>query len=172
MANQISEGDFGTNLQQAESGFVASSRLRESLQKVLVDLIDLQLVGKQAHWNVVGPNFRDLHPNLDEVVSIARAGSDEVAERMRALHSTPDGRSKVVSAYSSLPDFAPGEVGTHEAIRVMVQAVEATVRTMRNVYPTVDEEDTSSTGILDDLILKLEQQAWFLSAELRTPNKA
>ena len=77
MTSQTPEGDFGTNLQQAESGFVASARLRNSLQKVLVNLIDLQLVGKQAHWNVVGPNFRDLHLNLDEVVDIAREGGDD-----------------------------------------------------------------------------------------------
>ena len=28
------------------------------LQAMLVDLIDLALIGKQAHWNVVGPHFR------------------------------------------------------------------------------------------------------------------
>ncbi len=171
MTSQTPEGDFGTNLQQAESGFVASPRLRNSLQKVLVNLIDLQLVGKQAHWNVVGPNFRDLHLNLDEVVDIAREGGDEIAERMRALHATPDGRSKVVSAHSTLPDFVPGEVGTHDAIRAIVQAVEATTKTMRDVHDGVDDEDPASADLLHEYIIKLEQQAWFLSAELRSPNR-
>ena len=55
--------------------FTASPALRNNFQRVLVDLIALELVGKQAHWNIVGPNFRDLHLNLDEVVGIARTGS-------------------------------------------------------------------------------------------------
>jgi len=65
--------------------FTASAALSDNLQRVLTDLIALELVGKQIHWNIVGPNFRDVHLNLDEVVDIAREGSDEAAERVRAL---------------------------------------------------------------------------------------
>lgn len=164
------EGEIGTNLQQAEGGFVASAKLREALQQVLVDFIGLSLVGKQAHWNVVGPNFRDLHLNLDEVVDIAREGSDDFAERMRALHVAPDGRPKEVVAHSSLPEFAAGEISTHDGIRLMVQTIEATVATMRRVHDDVDAEDPTTADTLHEYITKLEQQAWFLSAELRTPS--
>ena len=38
----------------------------ESLQATLVELIDLSLQAKQAHWNVVGPAFRGVHLFLDE----------------------------------------------------------------------------------------------------------
>jgi DNA-binding ferritin-like protein len=31
----------------------------QELPKVLVDLIELHLLGKQAHWNLIGTNFRD-----------------------------------------------------------------------------------------------------------------
>ena len=164
------EGEVGTNLQQAENGFVASAKLRESLPQVLVDFVDLSLVGKQAHWNIVGPNFRDLHLNLDEIVNIARAGTDDFAERMRAIHSAPDGRTKEVASRSSLPEFAAGEISTHDAIRLMVQSIEATVATMRRVHDDVDSEDPTSADLLHGYISQLEQQAWFLSAELRTPS--
>ena len=53
-------------------GFAASPELSANLQRVLVDLIELHLQGKQAHWNVVGSNFRDLHLQLDELVDFAR----------------------------------------------------------------------------------------------------
>ena len=65
----------------------------EDLQTVLVDLIELHLQAKQAHWNVVGMNFRDLHLQLDSIVDTAREASDTIAERMRALDAVPDGRS-------------------------------------------------------------------------------
>ena len=79
----------------------ANKQLSESLQAVLVDLIELGIQGKQAHWNVVGANFRDMHLQLDEIIAVARALSDQVAERMRALQALPDGRSETVTATTS-----------------------------------------------------------------------
>jgi starvation-inducible DNA-binding protein len=36
------------------------------LQTLLVELVDLSLLGKQMHWNVVGPLFRRTAPVLLE----------------------------------------------------------------------------------------------------------
>lgn len=157
--------------ENAEEGFLAPAALAKNLQSVLTDLTALHLVGKQAHWNIVGPNFRDLHLNLDEVVDIARASSDDIAERMRAVHATPDGRPAVVAEQSSLPEFPQGEVLTHDAIDLMTAAIERTVGTMRTVHDEVDEADPTSADILHGIIEKLEQQAWFISAETRTPRQ-
>ncbi len=165
-------GDTKTRVENAEHGFVAPKELRDSLQKVLVDLIALHMVGKQAHWNIVGPNFRDLHLNLDEIVEIAREASDTVAERMRALHATPDGRPAVVAAASTLPEMPQGEVLTTDAIDEIVTAVEATTNTIREVHDTVDEADPTSADILHSILEKLEQQSWFISAETRRPAAA
>lgn len=151
-------------------GFVAPERLRANLQRVLVNLVDLQLTGKQAHWNLVGPNFRDLHLNLDAVVAIAREGTDEFAERMRALQTTPDGRAGVVAGDSSLPLFPAGEVSTHDAVAAIVVAIRAVVDSIREVHDEVDEDDPTSADLLHEYLLKLEQQAWFLSSEIRTVN--
>lgn len=158
-----------TRLENAETGFTASETLAANLQKVLVDFIALELVGKHAHWNIVGPNFRDLHLNLDEVVAVAREGADEIAERMRALHAAPDGRPGVVAAETTLPESPQGEVLTHDAIKVIVASIEAVTHTMRSVHDQIDEEDPTSADILHGFIQQLEQQAWFISAETRTP---
>ena len=149
--------------------FTASAALRDSFQRVLVNLIALELVGKQIHWNIVGPNFRDVHLNLDEVVAIAREGSDEVAERMRAINAVPDGRPATVSAATTVPAAPEGEILTSEGVAYIVSAIEAVVATLRGVDEDVDSEDPTSSGIVEDLIGKLEQQAWFLSAEVRKP---
>ncbi len=61
------------------------------LQEALTDLIDLSLIAKQAHWNVVGPHFRSLHLQLDDLVADSRQFSDAVAERAAALGISPDG---------------------------------------------------------------------------------
>lgn len=164
-------GETLTAKENAERGFAASPQLAADLQAVMVDLVALHLAGKQAHWNIVGPNFRDLHLNLDELVDIAREGSDVVAERMRAIFATPDGRPSVVAADTTLPELPQGEVLTHHAIDHIVSAIAATTGTMRRVHAAVDEADPTSADILHGLIEKLEQQAWFISAETRTPQR-
>ena len=151
--------------------FTASAALSDNLQRVLTDLIALELVGKQIHWNVVGPNFRDVHLNLDDVVDIAREGSDEVAERMRAINAVPDGRPATVAAATTVPAAPEGEILTSEGVAYIVSAIEAVVGTLRGVDEDVDAEDPTSAGIVEDLIGKLEQQAWFRPPDTPTPGR-
>jgi starvation-inducible DNA-binding protein len=143
----------------------ASPTLAGNLQAVLTDLIELHLQGKQAHWNIVGRNFRDLHLQLDEIITDARLFSDETAERMRALHAISDGRSSTVSSGTSLPEFPAGLVETTDAVDLVVERLNATVATMRRVHDEVDEEDPTSADLLHGFIKKLEQYAWMVGAE-------
>jgi len=148
-------------------GFQASPELRANLQRVLVDLIELHLQGKQAHWNVVGTNFRDLHLQLDELVDFAREGSDTIAERMRALDVVPDGRSDTVAADTTLPEFPPYELNTAEVVDLITGRVYAAVDTIRTVHDAVDAEDPSTADILHQLIDGLEKLAWLIKSENR-----
>lgn len=158
-----------TKRENAERGFLASRALTDSLQAVLVDLIELASQGKQAHWNLVGPNFRDLHLQLDEVIDATRLFADAIAERMRALHATPDGRSSVVSAATTLEPFPGGEVLTITTADLITERLEAAVGTCRRVHDTVDDADPTSADMLHEIIQKLEQFAWMISAEHRRP---
>lgn len=158
-----------TRQQNAEKGFTASTTLANNLQAVLVDLLDLAIQGKQAHWNVVGRNFRDTHRQLDEIIDDARTFSDTIAERMRALHAVPDGRSAAIAKTTSLPEFPAGEVSTTETIDLVTERLEAAVGTVRDVHDAVDEEDPTSADLLHAIIERLEQFAWMVSAENRSP---
>ena len=145
--------------------FTASAELRADLQRALIDITALSLVGKQIHWNVVGPNFRDLHLNLDEVVDISREGSDELAERMRAINAYPDARPSTVAAQTSVPEAPEAGVITSDAVDYIVSAINAVTTTLRDIHDAVDEADPSSSSILEDYTQWLEQQSWFLSAQ-------
>ncbi|HEY4266982.1 MAG TPA: DNA starvation/stationary phase protection protein [Galbitalea sp.] len=172
MTDTITPDVERTRRENAEHGFVASRKLTDSLQAVLVDLIELASQGKQAHWNLVGHNFRDLHLQLDEVIEATREFSDVIAERMRALHATPDGRSRVVADTTTLEPFPGGEVLTLDTADLITARLETTVGTCRRVHDAVDEEDPTSSDLLHDIIQKLEQFAWMISAEHRAPKKS
>src|SRR5690606_14696608 len=113
--------------------------------------------------------FRDTHLQLDEIVAAAREFSDTIAERMRALHAVPDGRSGTVASTTTLPEYPQGEIDTAETVDIVTARLEAVVGTMRDVHDGVDEEDPTSADILHAIIEKLEQYAWMVSAENRTP---
>ncbi|OBF27137.1 DNA starvation/stationary phase protection protein [Mycobacterium sp. ACS1612] len=161
---------MGTTARRTEAevqAFQASPALSANLQQVLVDLIELHLQGKQAHWNVVGSNFRDLHLQLDELVDFAREASDTVAERMRALDAVPDGRSDTVAGTTSLPEFPAFERSTAEVVDLITGRIYAAVGTIRGVHDAVDAEDPSTADILHQLIDGLEKLAWLIKSENR-----
>ena len=79
-----------------------------ALQDSLVELIDLALQAKQYHWNVVGPHFRAVHLQLDEITDAVRINYDDVAERMAALKVAPDGRAATVAGATPLPEAGSG----------------------------------------------------------------
>lgn len=149
------------------AGFSASPRLASNLQRVLVDLIALHLQAKQAHWNLVGHNFRDLHLELDEIVDLARDSSDTIAERMRALQVTPDGRALTIASTASLTPLPSGELARSQAVELVTDSLRRTAGTIRTVHDEVDAEDPSTSDLLHTIIDGLEKQAWMLSAETR-----
>ncbi|MEU2032474.1 Dps family protein [Nocardia amamiensis] len=147
--------------------FTGSPRLAADLQRVLVDLIELHLQGKQAHWNVVGTNFRDLHLQLDELVDAARESSDTIAERMRAFDAVPDGRSDTIATTTSLPAFPAQELNSADVVDLITTRTYAAIETIRDVHDAVDAEDPSTADLLHQVIDSLEKLAWMIKSENR-----
>jgi starvation-inducible DNA-binding protein len=83
-----------------------------ALAQTVTDLISLGLVAKQAHWNVVGPGFRNLHLLLDELADVARNGGDLVAERAVSRGHHPDGRPDTVARNNPFPSPRAGPIAT------------------------------------------------------------
>ena len=109
---------------------------------------------------------------LDELVEAAREFSDAVAERMRALHATADGRSGVVSGTSTLEQFPAGERRTTEVVDLITDRIDSAVGTCRRVHDDVDDEDPTSADLLHAIIDRLEQLSWMISAEHREPRES
>ena len=145
--------------------YTASEKLRANLQRVLVDLVDLHVQGKQSHWNVTGAGFRSLHLALDEVVDIAREHSDVIAERMRALQVVPDGRTETVAATTDLTAYPADLVSVEDTVDAIVERMSQVVAVVREVHADVDAEDPASADLLNNIPNDLEKQAWMISSE-------
>ncbi|MFI1103468.1 MULTISPECIES: Dps family protein [Streptomyces] len=137
----------------------------DALQGALVDLVDLSLVAKQVHWNVVGPRFRSVHLQLDEVVDTARLHSDTVAERAAALGVTPDGRAATVASTSAIGKVPTGWIKDGDAVRILVDALGAVIARMRERIEATGDPDPISQDVLIGLTADLEKHAWMFQAE-------
>ncbi|WP_405882906.1 DNA starvation/stationary phase protection protein [Streptomyces sp. NBC_01136] len=136
-----------------------------ALQGALVDLLDLSLVAKQVHWNVVGPRFRSIHLQLDEVVDTARLHSDTVAERASTLGVSPDGRAATVATSSGIGPTPEGWVKDTDAVETLVDGLSAVIARMRERVEATGEADPVSQDIFIQITADLEKHHWMFQAE-------
>lgn len=137
----------------------------EALQSTLVDLLGLSLIGKQAHWNIVGPRFRSIHLQLDEVVDTARTYADTVAERSAALGLPPDGRPETIAAAYTLPGSKEGWQRDTDVVQLLMDSLEAAVGRLRERISATEEADPVTQDLLISLTAELEKQRWMFDAE-------
>ncbi|GAB2848629.1 DNA starvation/stationary phase protection protein [Streptomyces deserti] len=137
----------------------------EALQDTLVDLLGLSLIGKQAHWNIVGPRFRSIHLQLDEVVSTARTYADTVAERAAALGVPPDGRPETIAQAFHLPAPKDGWLRDSDVVQVMVESLEAAIGRLRERIDATEKSDLVTQDLLIGITAELEKQRWMFDAE-------
>ena len=138
----------------------------QELQTTLHELIDLSLIGKQLHWAVVGPLFRPLHLQLDELVDSWRELSDTVAERAVALGFVPDGQAKAVAAGSQLAAVAPTALEDHLVVRELTHRIAEVSEQVRDRMNRLGDADLASQDVLIEVVRKLEKQQWMLRAQL------
>jgi starvation-inducible DNA-binding protein len=147
---------------------LAKNALQKSaveLQTVLVDLIDLGLQCKQAHWNVVGPQFRALHLELDEVVEDSQKWADEVAERLRALGVAADGRASVIAKRTGLESLPEGVIADKEVLIRVTDQLATVAACGRASIDRLDGTDKVSEDILIEVVEDLEKHLWMFRSQ-------
>ena len=136
------------------------------LQATLVELVDLSLVGKQLHWSVVGPMFRTLHQQLDELVDSWRDLGDTVAERAVAIAFWPDGQAEAIAAGSELAGVEAGAIEDDAVVRELAKRLAETSERARGRMDRLAALDAASQDVLIEVVRALEQQLWMVRAQL------
>jgi len=136
------------------------------LQEMLIELVDLSLLGKQLHWSVVGSHFRSLHLQLDELVDSWRELADTVAERAVAIGVFPDGRAATIAADSPIDGVERGPVEDGELVQLLSGRLAAVAERARERAARASELDAASEDVFIEVIRALEEQLWMVRAQL------
>lgn len=159
MANVISQ-DHHPTLRHEEREAIGAE-----LQQVLVTLIDLSLLGKQAHWNVVGSHFRSLHLQLDELIDAWRLAADTVAERAVALGYSPDGRAGTVVERSALTPLPEGQLLDRDVIAAFTELLTGAIGEVRERMDRLEDVDAVTADILHSVVAGLEENLWMIRVQ-------
>ncbi|MBB5082604.1 Dps family protein [Nonomuraea endophytica] len=143
----------------------AKKVVADALQGALVDLIDLSLVAKQAHWNVIGAHFRPLHLQLDELVAIAREHADTLAERAVALGLNPDGRAATVAGATKLAQPERAWIEDGKVVALFTDILEGVTQRLRERIAATDEPDPVTQDLLIAVAQDIEKQHWMFQAQ-------
>jgi starvation-inducible DNA-binding protein len=137
----------------------------QQLQATLVELVDLSLLGKQLHWTVVGPLFRPLHLQLDELIDAWRSLADTVAERAVAIGFVPDAQSATVASDSPLRGVERGELEDRVVVRELTGRLAEAAERARERMDRLAELDAASQDVMIEVVRALEEQVWMIRAQ-------
>ena len=136
------------------------------LEATLHGLVDLALIGTQLHWAVVGPLFRPLHQQLDELVDSLRELADTVAERAVAVGVVPDGPTKAVVAGSQLVPVTASALEDRLVVREIAHRISELSELTRERMNRLGEVDLAPQDVLVEVVRTLEKQQWMLRVQL------
>ncbi|MEE4110110.1 MAG: Dps family protein [Halieaceae bacterium] len=138
--------------------------IAEGLKSLLADSYTLYLQTHNFHWNVTGPQFRELHLMFEEHYTELATAVDEIAERIRTLGVAAPGTYKAFAALSSIEEVE-GVPEAKEMVARLTTGHEQVVKTCRSVLAKAQEADDESTAALvSDRMRVHEKTAWMLRA--------
>lgn len=155
--------------QEIDIGISQSNReqVAAKLKVLLADSYTLYLQTHNFHWNVTGPQFRDLHLMFEEHYTELATAVDDIAERIRTLGVFAPGTYREFVELSNIKETDKVPSG-NDMVAILSQGHEQVVRTCRDVLKAAqDADDESSASLVADRMVLHEKTAWMLRSLLQ-----
>ncbi|MEM9623492.1 MAG: Dps family protein [Pseudomonadota bacterium] len=134
----------------------------QGLKHLLADSYTLYLLTHNFHWNVTGPQFRELHLLFEEHYTELAVAVDDIAERIRTLGVVAPGTYQQFAALSSVEEVEDVPPAA-QMVALLTNAHERVVRTCREVLQKAQAaDDESSVALISDRMRIHEKTAWML----------
>jgi starvation-inducible DNA-binding protein len=140
----------------------------ETLNARLADAIDLKTQAKQAHWNVKGIHFFQLHELFDQVATAVEAHTDLIAERVTALGGTALGTARVAAQRSTLSEY-PLEIvdGTAHVDALSTSMSDFGKKIRKNIDDADKLDDADTADLFTEISREIDKLLWFVEAHIQ-----
>lgn len=142
--------------------------LIELLNGRLADTADLYSQLKQAHWNVKGPNFFQLHLLFDQLAGEVFPFIDLIAERATALGGVALGTARMAAASSTLPEYPVEATEGQRHLKALIERYAIFTDSIRKAIDVADKHhDLSTADLFTEISRAVDKQLWFLEAHIQ-----
>ena len=143
-------------------------KINKLLNQHLADAFDLLSQVKQAHWNVKGSDFWQLHKLFDEVAEEVEEWVDQIAERVTALGGYATGTVRMAAASSTLPEFPTDITESMDYVKAVAARLSAFTNSAREAIDQTDElGDADTADLFTEISRCADKYLYFLEAHLQ-----
>jgi starvation-inducible DNA-binding protein len=133
------------------------------------DTFDLYSQTKQAHWNVKGAQFFQLHELFDKLAEELQGYVDLIAERATALGGLALGTVRMSAANSQLPETELDVTDSLPTVEALAERYAALAATTRQAIESAEGQgDADTADLFTEVSRGLDKALWFLEAHLQT----
>ena len=150
---------------------IAEKHLKEGallLNTLLADEYVLYTKTRNAHWNIQGQNFIELHKFFESQYDALDIIIDDVAERVRTLGHFALGSLKDFTSMTRLSEHNRDFTDQKHIIQTLLEDHEALIRSLRKDISTTAEKhrDLGTADFMTGLMEKHEKMSWMLRAHI------
>jgi starvation-inducible DNA-binding protein len=150
---------------------IAEKHLKEGallLNTLLADEYILYTKTRNAHWNIQGQNFIELHKFFESQYDALDIIIDDVAERVRTLGHFALGSLKDFTSMTRLSEHNRDFTDQKHIIQTLLEDHEALIRSLRKDISTTAEKhrDLGTADFMTGLMEQHEKMSWMLRAHL------
>jgi starvation-inducible DNA-binding protein len=141
----------------------------ELLNARLADTFDLYSQLKQAHWNVRGKDFIQLHELYDEVAESVLPFVDEIAERATALGGVALGTARMAAEATTLDEYPLDGTENLETAKLVADRLASYGKLAREAIDQGEElGDMDTADLFTDISRTIDKHLWFVEAHLQS----
>ena len=131
----------------------------------LADATDFMLASKQAHWNVKGRTFFQLHELFDKINEAAEEWVDLLAERIVQLGGTAEGTVQATAKRTSMAPYPIEITRAEEHVQAMTNALASLGKKVRSaIDKTGRAGDADTADIFTEISRDVDKYLWFVEA--------
>ncbi|MBI2689537.1 MAG: DNA starvation/stationary phase protection protein Dps [Acidobacteria bacterium] len=134
----------------------------------LADATDLKSQVKQAHWNLKGAQFLQLHELFDAIAGRLDEQIDDIAERAVQLGGTALGTIRLAAAHSSLSEY-PADLkdGLAHAAAIADRLAAYGAALRKAIDDTAALGDADTSDMFTGFSREADKDLWLVEAHLQ-----
>jgi starvation-inducible DNA-binding protein len=142
----------------------------KGLQQLTVDLLALHNMYKEAHWDLTGPLYLQLHEYYRRQADFYLQQADTFAERVLQLGASVDGRYSTIASTTRLAELPAGYLTDDHSIKLLLDRVTVLQKEIYQLIGETEGSDPPTSNKLQDLAYSVDKDLWQLRAHLQRPS--